>query len=82
LKVTLDRENLERIYPPYLEINYEEKRVENIRSDDVTQRLKTVSFTSEYIMETDGFWKVAKVFFWILIGIIGLIAIIKSCIFF
>jgi hypothetical protein len=53
LIVTLDSDRIEMIYPPYLEISYEEKSVEDITT---SSSAKTFLFSSEYIMDTTGFW--------------------------
>ena len=44
-------------------------------------RFKEVDFTSEYIMDTSGFWKYVKISFITLGVIIGLIALVKACIY-
>ena len=80
LKISLDTDELERIYPPYLEITYEEKPVDSINTA-VSERFKEVEFYSEYIMDTSGFWKGVKTFFLTLMVVIGLITIVKSYIF-
>ena len=55
LKFKLDKENIEQIYPPYLEIAYEEKSAEDIRKSD-TNSQKEVMFLSSYSMDTEELW--------------------------
>ena len=82
LKIRLDEsdDNEEMIYPPYLEIDYEEKKVEEIEGAAVGETLTTVTFVSEYSMDTGGFWGMAEVVFYILISLLGLIIITMICI--
>ena len=54
----------EAIFVPYMEISYEEKKTEEILEDEA-ERHKHVFFISEYTMDTAGFWKMAKIVFWI-----------------
>lgn len=78
LKVKLDPSNTnnEMILPPYLEIDYEEKKTEEVLNSD-SGKLADISFVSENFMDTTGFWSFASVFFWILMILMGLIAIVN-----
>ena len=82
LKIRLDEsgDNEEMIYPPYLEIDYEEKKVEDIEGAAVGDTLTTVTFVSEYSMDTGGFWGGAEVVFWILIGLLVALVLQVVCV--
>jgi hypothetical protein len=64
------------ILPPYLEIDYEEKKTEEVLNSD-SGKLAEISFVSEYFMQTTGFWQFASLFFWILMILMGIISVIN-----
>lgn len=55
LIVKLDSNNVEMIYPPYLDITYEEKAVSEIEKS-VGNSKKELTFSTAYEMDTTGFW--------------------------
>jgi len=70
--VTLD-ENVaynEMIYTPYLEIDYEEKLTSDILEKD--EKFQQITFNAVYKMNTDGFWKLCRTIFWILLVVVFL----------
>ena len=71
LQINLDPNNPEMIYPPLLIIEYRERSTTTI----VTDSLATVTFTSEYAMDTTNFWKVTKIVF-IIINIFTLLLLV------
>jgi hypothetical protein len=71
LKIMLDKQNIERIFPPYLEITYEDKTADDILNA-VEERYKEMKFVTEYNMDTTSFWKGVKTTFNILIAVLCL----------
>jgi len=69
----------ERIYSPYLEIEYRERFTQDILKKD-ENKLTRVIFISEYFMSTNGFWKSVTTIFWILIGILSSLVLIQICV--
>lgn len=67
----------EAIFVPYLEISYEEKKTEEILEDE-TERHKHVFFISEYTMDTTGFWKMAKIVFWIVFALMMVLWLLST----
>lgn len=68
-KVTLDPENQERIYRPYVEITYRERATNTIHQNTVT----SVRFVMDYYQEMSKFWKdimIAFIIFQVFIAII------------
>jgi hypothetical protein len=82
LKVELDTkvDQNEMIYPPHLEIEYEEKKTQDILSDVASAKLAEVSFVSENYMETAGFWSLCSTLFTVLMIVLFLIIFLKICI--
>jgi len=76
LKIELDQEEPEMIYPPYLEVEYQEKLVEDIKKSNVA-RFTQVEFVAENFMDPEGFWTLAKSAFWTLCVILFL----STCVF-
>ena len=76
LKINLqvDAGHEEMIFVPYLYIDYRERSRNYIEQNALT----TVSFSSENLMPTDGFWKGAKVCFFVLIGIFVVLLIVLT----
>eukprot|EP00347_Sterkiella_histriomuscorum_P018733 403344384 len=71
MKITLDPNNEERIYRPYLEITYKEKQSNLIHSNTVTH----VRFVMDYFQDMTKFWRdimIAFIVFHVLI--VGIIA--------
>jgi len=79
LKVELDTnyEYNEMIFPPYIEINYQEKRTNDILGETQTGKLADITFKSEYFMDTTGFWSLAKTIFIVLMVIFTIIVLLK-----
>lgn len=79
IKVELDpnAEYNEMIFPPYIEVMYEEKRSSDILGSTATGKLADISFKSEYFMETTGFWDLARTLFIILISFFVVIILVK-----
>ena len=75
-KVSLDPDNAEMLYVPYLEIEYRERRLNDIKTID-SLRFSNVQFVSEYMMDTSGFWGLARGLFITLLVILGLTTIIR-----
>ena len=59
-------ENQEKLYLPHLEIEYADAKTEEILKVG-SNKYDTVLFTSEYYMDTAGFWYFAETIFIILI---------------
>jgi hypothetical protein len=59
------------IYPPYLELEYEEKTVADIKASAVA-RFTEVEFIAENFMDPTGFWSLATSAFWTLCVILAL----------
>lgn len=76
LKVSLDPDQDEMIYPPILIIEYREKAKTVIDQSN----LASVSFTSEYSMNTGAFWKVAKILFIVFNIFFGVLLVAKMII--
>lgn len=62
LSIKLDPDNDEMIYPPLLIIEYRERSKTIIEQSS----LATVSFTTQYAMDTTNFWKACSIIFIIL----------------
>lgn len=73
LRINLDPNNEEMIYPPLLIIDYRERTQTIIEG----YPLATPSFTSEYAMDTTKFWNVAKVIFIIINALFVILLIIQ-----
>jgi hypothetical protein len=54
LQISLDPEENEMIYVPYLYIDYKERTRDEILSDDLSA-LTTVAFKTEYIMDEESY---------------------------
>jgi len=80
LKVQLDQRegNEEMISVPYLFIEYRERTASYI-NENQDNALTELSFNTEYLQNTFAFWKGAKTFFWISIGIFVVLVILISC---
>ena len=78
LKFTLDTNNIEQIYVPYVDILYEEKSAEDIRKSS-EEYTKEISFMSTYSMDTSDFWTSVRTVFIILI-IIFVLMVFMFCI--
>jgi meckelin len=76
LKIELDQEEPEKIYPPYLEVEYQEKRVADIKKSNLA-RFAQVEFIAENFMDPQGFWTFAESVFWTLCVIL----LLAVCIF-
>jgi hypothetical protein len=59
------------IYPPYVELEYEEKTVADIKASAVA-RFTEVEFIAENFMDPKGFWSLATSAFWTLCVILAL----------
>lgn len=59
------------IYPPYLEVEYQEKTVADIKASAVA-RFTQVEFIAENFMDPAGFWSLATSAFWTLCVILAL----------
>lgn len=78
LKLELDtnQNQNEKLFVPHLEIEYEDRKSsEVLKQDDM--RITTVAFTSEYYMETSGFWSFANTFFTILIIAVAFLTMLQ-----
>lgn len=71
LKIELDQDQPEMIYPPYLEVEYQEKTVADIKASAVA-RFTQVEFIAENFMDPKGFWSLATSTFWTLCVILAL----------
>ena len=78
LKFTLDTNNIEQIYVPYVDILYEEKSAEDIRKSS-EEYTKEISFMSTYSMDTSDFWTSVRTVFIVLI-IIFVLMVFMFCI--
>lgn len=59
------------IYPPYLEVEYQEKKVADIKASQ-NARFTQVEFIAENFMDPKGFWSLATSAFWTLCVILTL----------
>ena len=59
------------MYPPYLEVEYEEKTVADIKASEVA-RFTQVQFVAENFMDPTGFWSLATTVFTTLCFILAL----------
>lgn len=73
MKITLDPSQQERIYTPYLEIEYREKQVNLIHSDTKA----SVALIWDYYQDMDQFWNQIMIAFIIFQIFIALIVGIK-----
>lgn len=64
------------IYVPYLYIKYRERTAAYINQN----ALSTVSFSTQYMLETTSFWKGASATFYVFIAVFALIFIIVVCV--
>jgi len=77
LKVQLDEVENEMIYPPHLEIKYEEKYTSEVLDfESQTGRFADIAFLSESSMDTTGFWEFAGTIFIVLMVLLGLIVLV------
>lgn len=72
-----DPQKPEAIFVPYLDISYEEKKTSIISSDE-SERHAHVLFVSEYTMDTTGFWRLAKIVFWIVFSLMLILLFINA----
>jgi hypothetical protein len=72
LKINLDTQNEEMINVPYLFIEYGARASNYISRDSLTE----LSFNSEYIMSTVGFWEAASAIFFIFLAFFVIILLI------
>lgn len=77
LKVKLDPSQNEKIYVPYLEIDYKDFRLDSLESYGGTTVNEEVIFISEYSMETDGFWNFAQVCFIVFMCIMAALILLR-----
>jgi hypothetical protein len=78
LKFQLDNSpnQYEKIYMPYLEIEYEDKKIEELQNNQEKANVE-IRFMSEYYMDTEGFWSFAYFFFVTFMIIMSLIVVAK-----
>lgn len=69
LKINLDTVHEEMINVPYLFIEYRERARRYVEDDSLTE----LSFNSEYIMSTKGFWEGASAAFYVFMAIFVII---------
>mmetsp|Transcript_4701 Transcript_4701/g.8015 ORF Transcript_4701/g.8015 Transcript_4701/m.8015 type:complete len:521 (+) Transcript_4701:1152-2714(+) len=74
LKFKLDPNTVEKIYPPLIEVTYQEKQVEAL--DDIAERQKAVSFISQFDMDTTDFWQKSRSFFIVLMIALVLVTLV------
>jgi hypothetical protein len=74
LVVNLSNAGNELLEVPYLVVDYRERQVESIVDNSLTE----ISFSSEYIFGTEGFWQGATMAFWVLFGTMILLLIIST----
>jgi len=75
LKIQLDDTQNEKIYPPYLEITYSDRKTDDILSDQATENIQ---FMSENFMNTTSFWSGAMTGFIVLLVAVILISLFKA----
>lgn len=76
LVINLDQEAEEMINVPYLKIDYRQRTYEFITQDNALTRLQ---FSSEYVLDTEGFWKVGGAIFWVFFVFFILILTVVTC---
>lgn len=67
----------EAIFVPYLEIDYEEKQADAIFADEEA-KYKDVYFISEYTMGQEGFIRLRRSVFFVLLAIVTLVWIVRT----
>lgn len=65
LKVNLDLIEEEMINVPYFYIAYRERAITLIEENP----LASINFKSEYLLPTNNFWKMAKIAFYVVLGL-------------
>jgi meckelin len=76
LRIKLDTKNEEMIYTPLLIINYRERTMENIKQDP----LASVSFRSEYQMDSDSATSGIRITFIVFMAIFGAMVVVQVAI--
>lgn len=76
LVINLDQQAEEMINVPYLKIDYRQRTYEFITEENALTRLM---FSSEYVLDTEGFWKVGGAIFWVFFVFFVLILGVVTC---
>lgn len=76
LRVKLDPDNDEMILNPLLIVNYRERS----RTGVAANSLATVSFTTEYAMDTTNFWQTTRGLFIGVLILLGVVILVQMCI--
>ena len=81
LKIMLDTDinRPEAIFVPYLAIEKKKKKTNKILGEE-DARFKNVFFISEYTMDTEGFWNLARTCFWMAFALMMILFLISTAI--